>query len=303
MPLVRRPREEQLLETVEDSAIGTRLRTPPLVEDHTALGLDLRLFDGRCRQPLLEHVEPGLDHGVVGGRHGEFVDGLVVGRVGVDVGAEGRTEAPQHVDEFVLGELLGAVEQHVFEEVRPARLRLVFECGSGVDDQSHVDACARIVVVTDQIPQAVVEFADDDRRVGFGNRRQPVRIGCRDRCRPIDRGRRRRAAGAAVVSGPVFDSTSATSELEVHDAASSPATMIAAPRRRVRRTPRRRRRCSRPGLITERDYEARSPPRCQPERAPSSRCPRSTRHHAGRRAVRRRAPRRERPAHRSGVRR
>ena len=39
--------------------------------------------------------------------------------------------------------------------------------------------------------------------------------------------------GSAVVSAPVFDSSSSTSELDVHDAASSPATMIAAPRRRA----------------------------------------------------------------------
>ncbi len=191
---VGRPGQEEFLETVEDSAVGTRLRTAPFVEDHTALGLDLCLLDGGCREPLLEDVEPGLDDVVVGGRHREFVDGLVVAGVRVDVGTERGTEAPQHVDQFVLRELLGAVEQHVLEEVRTSHLRVVLERRSGVDDQPHVDTPAGVVVVADQVAQAVVQLADDDRRIGFGDRRQPVRVGCHDRRRPVECGLRQRAA-------------------------------------------------------------------------------------------------------------
>ena len=99
----------------------------------------------------------------------------------------------QYGDQFVLRELLGAVEEHVFEEVRAAVLRVVLQDRPGIDRQAHLDPATRVVVVADEIPQAVVEFTDEDRRIGLGDRRQSCDVGFRDRRRTLDRDGKRRA--------------------------------------------------------------------------------------------------------------
>ena len=158
-------------------------------------------------------------------RHREQVDGLVVARVGVDVGAEPGTEAAQHVDQFVLGELLGAVEQHVFEEVGATVLGVVLEHRSGIDGQAQFDPAARIVVVADEVAQAVVEFADRDRRIGFA----PAREG-RSGSGAVIGVEPSTGCGAAVLAGAsvaVGDRTS-TSDVDEHAASNATTTAITA---------------------------------------------------------------------------
>jgi hypothetical protein len=137
----------------------------PLVEHDTALCFDLRRVDSRCRQPLLQYVEACLDGRRVSRRHRQLVDRFVVARVRIDVGAKARTEAAQYSNQLVFRELLGAVEQHVLEKVRTAALVLGLERCASIDRQPHLDTRARIVVLSDEVPQAVVERARDDRRV------------------------------------------------------------------------------------------------------------------------------------------
>ncbi len=95
-------------------------------------------------------------------RHLELVHRLVERGVGVDVGPERRTEAAQHVDQLVLGELLGAVEQHVLDEVGDAGAGSGLVDRAGVDRQPQRGLGAGTVVVAHVVPQPVVERAGAD---------------------------------------------------------------------------------------------------------------------------------------------
>ena len=112
----------------------------------TAVGSSVAA-DSHCA----EHVEPGRHDLVVVGGDRELVDGLVVAREGVDVGAELGAEPAQHVDQLVLGELLGAVEEHVLDEVGDARLVGLLVRRAGVDRQPQLGAAAGALVVPDVV--------------------------------------------------------------------------------------------------------------------------------------------------------
>ena len=98
-------------------------------------------------------------HRVAVVRHVELVDGLVEAGVGVDVGAEGSTEPAQHVDQLVLGVLLGAVEHHVLVEVGDTGARSDLVDGTGADGQPQRRLAAGPFVVTHVVLEPVVERA------------------------------------------------------------------------------------------------------------------------------------------------
>ena len=70
--------EEQPLDGVEHPALRVLVGTAPLVEHHAPLLLDRGRVEGRGRQPLGQHVEPGRHDLVVVGGDRELVHGLVV---------------------------------------------------------------------------------------------------------------------------------------------------------------------------------------------------------------------------------
>ena len=165
------------IEDAVDDARAGLVAQPQLVADHAALLDDVGLGDGGRVGPLGEHVEGGLHGAFLGGHHVEFVDGLVVGRVGVDVRAELHAEAPQRLHDVVAGIVLGAVEHHVLEEVGDAEVRRGLVHGPGVHRQAQRQVAARLLVVAEVVGEAVVERAD----VHLGIHRQQQRGRLHDR--------------------------------------------------------------------------------------------------------------------------
>jgi hypothetical protein len=186
MPFVRRPREDEAGVAIEDAAIGGLDPCPPFVEDDAPFGLDVVRVDRRCGQPVLENVERRADR-IRRIGHVQCVDRLVVAGARIDVGAERSSETSQHVDEFVLRESLGAVEQHVFEEVGPTDLVLVLEPGTRIDDESEFDLATGVVVRAHEIAQPVVECALGGGRVAPTEARKTCRVGSFDSSRRADR--------------------------------------------------------------------------------------------------------------------
>ena len=116
------------------------------------------------------------------------VEGQVVAHTGVDVGAQLHADLPQRLSEGVAGELGGAVEQHVLDEVRDAQLIVGLVDRADVDEQPHREVPAWAVVGSQVVGEAVVEGPDGHGRVDrqrggivgghrFGRVNQPERPG------------------------------------------------------------------------------------------------------------------------------
>ncbi len=119
--------ERRLLEMVEDDVVRRVVRLADLLQDHPALALQLLGLEGRVGQDVADDV--GGERRVLL-QHLDVVGGLLARGVGVDM--------PAHRLDL-LGDLggaapLGALEGHVFEEMRDAVLlrQLVARAGGDV---------------------------------------------------------------------------------------------------------------------------------------------------------------------------
>ncbi len=155
--VVTRARQEHGLGRIGDPAVERLIALAPLVEHYALLALHLCGIERRGRQPFTQHVEACAQVVRVGGRHRELVDRLVVRGVRVDVGAERHAETSEGVDQVIRGELGGAVEQHVLEEVGDARLIGVLLTRSCVDRQPHLHAAAWSIVGAEVHGEPVLE--------------------------------------------------------------------------------------------------------------------------------------------------
>ena len=127
--------------------------------DYAALLVDFALFEQQAVGPVVQDVEAGID---VRGRNGHIVDvvNCLVGRgVGVEVLAELNADAFAEAHDAVAGEVLRAVEAHVFEEVGETALRLFFLHRTYLLRDVETGAVLRQFVVTDVIRQSVGQFA------------------------------------------------------------------------------------------------------------------------------------------------
>ena len=98
-----------------------------------------------------------------------MVDGLVEPGVGVDVRAEPHAEALHERDDVLLGEVAGAIEAHVLDEVRQSALVVVFEYRSGLHGEAKLGPSLRLPVRAHVIPQAIRERPGPNLRID-GNR-------------------------------------------------------------------------------------------------------------------------------------
>ena len=99
------------------------------------------------------------------GRHGELEDGLVETDVGVGVGAQLRAEAPDRRVQRLGGVGLGALEQHVLQEVGVTLARFGLVDRTGLHHEPERHAIAGPVVVAQVVGESVVERADPHCRI------------------------------------------------------------------------------------------------------------------------------------------
>ena len=106
--------------------------------------------------------------------HAGFLQGNVVEHVGclletcssVDVRAKFGADATQIVEDSLAGEVFGAVEAHVFEEMGKTVLVVFFLESADVSSEIEFASLCRLVVVTDEVGHAVLQLTDFDSRVG-----------------------------------------------------------------------------------------------------------------------------------------
>ena len=132
-----------------------------LLQDNATLLVDLRRVAGHEVGVVVHDEDAGVHDGGTDQRDVvEQVDGLLHARGGVHVAAEGGADALQPVEDALAGEVLGAVETHMLEEVRQAVLVGQLLQGAHVGGQVELGPLGGFLVVTDVIGQAVVKLAD-----------------------------------------------------------------------------------------------------------------------------------------------
>ena len=102
------------------------LACAPLLVDHAALGINLLGVERQGARPVVEHEETAVGYGGALQRHITYIIyGLVDGGVGVEIISELDADTLQPVDHALAGEVLCAVETHVFKEMGKTLLVVV----------------------------------------------------------------------------------------------------------------------------------------------------------------------------------
>ena len=159
---------QQLLHQLLLAGVGA---TPFLVDD-TALLVDFVGGEEQAVGPVVEDEQARVNYArALHGDVGDVVDGLVDRGVGIEVLAKLYTDGLEPVDERVAGEVLGAVEAHVLEEVGQTALVFVLEDRAYLLGDEEVGLTFGVLVVTDVVGQSVGELAHDYGAVDRGVRR------------------------------------------------------------------------------------------------------------------------------------
>ena len=137
-----------------------------LLQDDAALLVDLLRVAGHEVGVVVHDEDAGVDDGRTHqGNVVEQVDGLLNARGGVHVAAEGSANALQPVEDALAGEVLGAIEAHVLQEVGEAVLVGQLLQGADVGRQVELGPLGGLLVVTDVVSQSVVKLADAGGRI------------------------------------------------------------------------------------------------------------------------------------------
>ena len=104
----------------------------------------------------MKDEQAGILHAFAFGGHvRDVVDGLVDAGVGVEVLSELHAHAFKPCDEFVAGEVLGAVEAHVLQEVGQTALVVVLKNRAYLLSDVEVGLPFGRFVVTDEVSKSV----------------------------------------------------------------------------------------------------------------------------------------------------
>ena len=167
----RNPVRHQLVREKEAQAIAKdteprRVAGAFFGQDDTAFMIHRRLGQGQFRSDLAHEFQRDIQGLIVRLGQVQLVDGLVEigGRVGV--GAEGKSVALENLDHLVFRNRLGALERHVFKEVRQAGLRVGLHQGAGVDAEADRRLASGDRLPLDRIAQPIGQGAEANVGVG-----------------------------------------------------------------------------------------------------------------------------------------
>ncbi len=126
-------------------------------EDDAAFFIDFFGIEVHAVEVVAEELHGVDNEGLFDLGEFEFVDGFLEGGVGVGVGTEGHAEALEVFDHLAGGEVAGAVEGHVFEEVGHALLVVFFHEGADVHIEAEGGAARGFLIFEDDVADAVFE--------------------------------------------------------------------------------------------------------------------------------------------------
>ena len=139
---------------VEDAHHGAGAHSPLLVDD-AALFVDFCRLEQQAVGPVVQDVEAGIDVRVAHGHTVDVVDRFIRRGVGVQVFAKFHADAFAVFDDAVSGEMLSAVEAHMFQEVGQSALVFFLLYGAHFLCDVEVHAVFGAGVVADVVGQSV----------------------------------------------------------------------------------------------------------------------------------------------------
>ena len=142
----------------------------PFFVDDSALFVYFLVLEQQVVAPVVEDEQAGVGHAGLGdGCRRNVIDGLVNAGIGIEVGAEldAHTLAPLPQSRLFLGtgEMLGAVEGHVLQEMGQAALPRLLKDASHALGNVELGHAGRLRVVADVVGKAVLQLPFPDGRV------------------------------------------------------------------------------------------------------------------------------------------
>ncbi len=138
----------------------------PFFVDNAAFGIDFSRFEAQGAGPVVEYQQAAVLYRCAGNRYVRYVVyGFIEAGVCVQVVPEFDSDGLKVVDDSLSGEILSAVEAHMFKEVGEAALVVFFEHGAYFLSYVEIGLSLWAVVVADIVGEPVVEVAYADLRI------------------------------------------------------------------------------------------------------------------------------------------
>ena len=150
----------QLLQIADQDAGEARVAHAPFLMDDSALLVDFLAVQRQVVAPVVQDEQAGVDGSLARGYIINIVNSLFHRGKGVQLCAELHADALKILDEGAVGEVFGAVEAHVLQEVCQTALALFFLNGTHLLRDVEEGLVLRFLIVAEVVRQSVVETAD-----------------------------------------------------------------------------------------------------------------------------------------------
>ena len=141
-------------------ALGSAGAHSPLFVNHAAFLVDFLGVEGQTVCPVVKNEQAAVNVALGHGDVIDVIDRLIGGGVGVEVTTEFHADAFAILDESVTGEVVRAVEAHVFQEVSETALALFFLHAADLLRDVEAGEILGQRVVTDVVGKSVGQLTD-----------------------------------------------------------------------------------------------------------------------------------------------
>ena len=146
-------------------ALAGAASEPPFLDDHPAFLLNLFVLVLYAERPVAQDSEPLVDRAFLVGWYLQDVDGLVETRVGVQSRTEPHADRLHVVDQFLLVEVLCAVEGHMLQEMCQSLLIVLFQHRTRFHHEAQLQAVFRFRVLPHVVGKTVLQLTRPRTRV------------------------------------------------------------------------------------------------------------------------------------------
>ena len=156
-----------ILRVVHHHGTGLLIQTPvsvvartQLLDDHTALVVDLLVFERNEVRPIVQNQQTGVDNTLTIQRYARhIVAGLLLSSESVEVSTELHTHLLQVVDQHLVGQVLSAVESHMLQEVGQTLLVVLLLNSTHVVQNVELGLLSGFGITTNVVSHTVVQLA------------------------------------------------------------------------------------------------------------------------------------------------
>ena len=178
-----------ILRVVHHHGAGLLVQTPvsvvartQLLDDHTALVVDLLVFERDEVRPIVQDQQTGIDDTLTIQRHARhIVAGLLLSGESVEVSTELHTHLLQVVDQHLAGQVLRAIESHMLQEVSQTLLVILLLNSTHVVQNVELGLISGLGIATYVVGHTVVQLAGSHSCIGRNHLSRCRSYECYDR--------------------------------------------------------------------------------------------------------------------------